>query len=146
MIPPWLAEIKKHVGDSESNNLPEIIGFIEEVEPSIDYRVAWCAATVGHFLRKAGYPGSGSLAAVSYLKWGVEIPEAVPGCVCVFIGLAAPGEHHVTFMDDDQGGTDDDHIACVGGNQSHMIKRSIYPLACVMDGGFRMPKNYHEGV
>ena len=144
MNPPWLDDIKQHVGDSEANALPEIIGFIEEIVPHIYYLVPWCAAAVGYFLRKAGYPGSGSLAAVSFLHWGVGIPEAIPGCICVFIGLAGPGEHHVTFMDDDQSGTDDDTIACVGGNQSHRIKRSIYPLACVMDGGFRMPKGYKE--
>ena len=140
---PWLDEIKKHVGDSESNHLKEIIGFIEEVDPSIDYRVAWCAATVGHFLKHAGYPGSGSLAAVSYLKWGEELDEAIPGCVVIF--QWASGDHHVTFMDDDQNGADDNHIACVGGNQSHMIKRSIYTLDNVMDGGFRWPKGVDRG-
>ena len=144
--PQWLTEIKKHLGDSEAHNLPEIISFIKEVDPSVNYRVAWCAAAVGHFLRIAGYQGSGSLAAVSYLHWGVDIDEAIPGCVCVFKGLpgAGPNDHHVTFMDDDQDDTDDDHIACIGGNQNRMIKRSIYPLSCIMDGGFRMPKDYKE--
>ena len=145
MNPPWLDDIKQHIGDSEVNALPEIIGFIEEADPEIDYRVAWCAATARHFSKMAGFDVAGlNLAAISFLDWGVGIAEAIPGCACVFKALpgAGPNDHHVTFMDDDQSDTDDDHIACVGGNQSHMIKRTIYPLACVMEGGFRMPAGY----
>jgi len=147
MNPPWLTEIKKHEGDSDSNHLPEIIAWIEEEDPTIKHEVAWCAATARHFIKWAGYDVTGiTLAAVSFLGWGKDIGDtAIPGCVVVFKwkpGMPDAGGHHVTFMDDDQSDVDGDHIAAVGGNQSHMIKRSIYPLSCVMDGGFRMPSEY----
>ena len=144
MIPPWLIEIKKNVGDSESNALPEIIGFIEEVDPSIDYRVAWCAAAARHFIKKAGFDVTGiTLAAASFLHWGVDIGDnPQDGCIVVFHWSSGPdaGGRHVTFYDDKQDDTDNDHIAAIGGNQSRMIKRSIYPVSDVES--YRMPKNY----
>ncbi|MBK8086018.1 MAG: hypothetical protein IPK28_20525 [Devosia sp.] len=48
--------------------------------------VAWCAAFKGAMLRRAGYQGSGSLAARSYLDYGevIEPNNAKRGDIAIF--------------------------------------------------------------
>ena len=45
--------------------------------------VPWCAAFVGAMLTRAGIRPSGSLAARSYLDWGVKLCVPRQGCIVV---------------------------------------------------------------
>ena len=72
MKPPWQVELEKHLGDSEANDLAEILGWIKETDGNT-HREAWCADSLNHFLKFTGFKGTGSPAAASFLNWGVDI-------------------------------------------------------------------------
>jgi uncharacterized protein (TIGR02594 family) len=99
-----------------------------------DDEVAWCAAFVGAMLKRAGYPGSGSLAARSYLNYGRKIDKPEPGCIVVFWrGSPTSWEGHVAFYVRDDGS----HIRVLGGNQGNAVTEASYPRKQVL--GYRMP-------
>ena len=137
-------DLMAHVGDSEFNDMPEIQQWIKETSGNI-HREAWCSDGMNHFVKKHGLPGTGSAAAISWLKWGVSAGDTTfPGCILVFewSGGSDAGGHHVTMMAKDQSGTDADTIACIGCNQGNEVKVSIFPLADIMDDGIRMPDGW----
>ena len=136
MKPLWLIKAESYEGITETENMAEIQGWIDETDGNTE-REPWCADFVNHCLNAVGVPGSGSPAAASFLNWGVDMGERpVPGCVVVFhwSGGSDAGGHHVTFY---EGPADDDNIICLGGNQNRMVKRSTYTVADVQS--YRMP-------
>lgn len=88
---------------------------------------SWCAAAVGSWLERAGIPGTGSLAARSYQKWGfgVELADAKPGDVVVFWRVDPNSwQGHVGLYVSHN----DTHVQVLGGNQSNQVKISNYPV------------------
>jgi uncharacterized protein (TIGR02594 family) len=85
----------------------------------------WCAAFVGSVLAKCGLQGTGSLAARSYLKWGVavDLDDAQQGDIVVFWRGAPDGwQGHVGFY----AGRNGDKIRVLGGNQRDQVNISGY--------------------
>lgn len=80
---------------------------------------AWCAGYVNGTLGKAGFKGTGSLAARSFLKWGVEVtgkPEY--GDIMVFSRGDDENAGHVGFF----GGYDESgNMLILGGNQNDTV-------------------------
>lgn len=80
---------------------------------------AWCSAFVNWSVEKAGFKGTGSAGAASWLKWGMPIDKPVPGCVVVKHRTRANGSksYHVGFCQSVQGNT----LFMLGGNQSNKV-------------------------
>lgn len=87
--------------------------------------VAWCAAFVGAMLERAGLPSTRSLAARSYLKWGVPVSvnEAREGDVVVFKRGNSSWQGHVAFYMRQTKAS----IYVLGGNQSDGVNVKAYP-------------------
>jgi len=99
--------------------------------------VAWCSAAANFVADTAGFPGTHSAAARSWLEWGAPIAAPIAGCVVILDrhDSSNPNAAHATFFEKDNGnGT----IACCGGNQGDMVKSSNFPKSKVL--GYRVPK------
>lgn len=97
-------------------------GFPEVVTDS----TPWCAAFVGAVLAECGLMPSGSLAARSYLSWGVPvaIKDAERGDLAVFWrGKKEGWQGHVGFVDSIEG----NYVNVLGGNQSDKVSIARYP-------------------
>src|SRR5271157_5950695 len=93
MKPPWLIKAESYIGVEESSDLPEIMGWIKDADGDTK-REPWCADFVTEMLKPI--KGSGSPAAASYVKWGVDVSKTKPiGAIVVF--KWSTGEHHVSF-------------------------------------------------
>lgn len=119
--PPWLVEAFQLLGLTEGKgeaNNPEVLALYAEAGFSgikAD-SVAWCAAFKGAMLRRAGYRGSGSLAARSYLDYGevIEPDDAKRGDIAIFKRGTAGWQGHVANVL----WIDNTTIWVIGGNQS----------------------------
>ena len=89
-------------------------------------------AFVGAMLARSGTKPSGSLAARSYLDWGVKL--AVPRRGCIVVLKRGKGwQGHVTFFDREENGL----LVCLGGNQSDKVCFAAYRKSLVL--GLRWP-------
>lgn len=105
--------------------------------PFTDDNTPWCSAFVGGCLEQAGIRSSRSAAALSYLKWGVELEYAIPGAVAVMERKNTKGKvigGHVAFVDgvDEKG-----HIVCLGGNQGDAVTHAAFPASRIIS--YRWP-------
>ena len=98
---------------------------------------AWCAKFANFVVDTAGFKGTNSAAARSFLKWGKKLGKPIPGCIVVFDRKDKnnPNAAHVTFFkyEEKAHGTK----ACVGGNQGNMVKQSSYFTEKIL--GYRSP-------
>ena len=100
--------------------------------------IPWCSSFANFVTDTAGFPGTHSAAARSWLKWGVPLDVPVLGCIVVMDRHDAtnPEAAHVTICDhpDISNGI----IRCIGGNQGDSVKVSRFPTSKVL--GYRAPK------
>ncbi len=125
-LSPWLDLAKKYLGQHEIAGKKDN-QFILDCFKHTSYQAAhdevpWCAAFVCRVLEESGYKSTNNAAAMSYAKYGSPAAHLEPGCILVFEW--APGEHHVTICDEVIG---NDYVKCLGGNQSDMVKDSVFP-------------------
>lgn len=98
------------------------------------YNVAttpWCAAFANAILIEAGYKGTGSFMARSFLNWGKAVSSPRKGDIVVF-SRGKPPSGHVAFYMKDYGR---DHILVLGGNQRDKVCIQSYPKSRVL--GYR---------
>lgn len=142
--PAWLAfaraDLGVHEGAGAANNPHVLAMFRDAGFPNVvQDEVAWCAAAVGAWLRRAGFKPTGSLSARSYERWGVPLEKPVYGCIGVKrrAGKSAPAwQGHVGFVV----AADADRVWLLGGNQSDSV--SVSPFKRSEFTAFRWP----EGV
>lgn len=137
--PRWLVEARKSQGVRETpgpKHTAAILRFWVQVRSAItNDETPWCAAFVGGVLEAVGILSTRSAAARSYLKWGIGLEAAVPGCLAVFWrGSVDGGSGHVAFVvgQDVRG-----RLLCLGGNQGDAV--SIAPFERNRVLGFRWP-------
>lgn len=135
--PAWLTEAKKdlglHEGAGSLDNATVVKMYADAGHPEIKHdSVAWCAAAVGAWLHRAGLKGTGSLLALSYLKWGIPLSKPVLGAIAV---KKRVGGGHVTLVVGQSG----HYIYCLGGNQGDAVSIAAYDASVF---SFRWP----EGV
>ena len=95
-----------------------IIDYLETTHypnPTTD-KIPWCSAFVNWVVTQAGFKGTDSAAASSWLTWGSEIKDPLPGSIAVL-------PHHVAFY---LSGIKDSEskrcrIVLRGGNQGNMV-------------------------
>lgn len=98
-------------------------------------RIPWCAAFANAVLRKAGYEGTGSLMARSFLKYGRKTRRPSEGDIVVFKRGRNRYAGHVGFY---MGETIIDgikYILVLGGNQRKAVNVALYPKRKVL--GYR---------
>lgn len=117
---------------------PQIVEYAKHTElQATSDEVPWCSAFANWVVDEAGFQGTRSAAARSWLKWGVRLEEAIIGCIVVLDrqDSSNPNAAHVAFCTKPDLG--DGLIRCIGGNQSDQVKVSTYKSNRVL--GYRSP-------
>jgi uncharacterized protein (TIGR02594 family) len=138
--PPWLKAAYGEVGIKEAAgplDNPRVIAY--HMSTTLDKAAAqkdetpWCSSFTNWCMEQAGYRGTDSAWARSWLQWGrpLEVPQR--GCVVVFSRGTSSG--HVAFFIKEVG----PNILCLGGNQSDSVCEALYPKHRLL--GYRWPKN-----
>ena len=125
---------KQEVGQKEiagDGNNPRIVEYHQttSLRATTD-EVSWCSSFVNWCCRQAGVAGTDSAAARSWLRWGEQLKQPVEGCVVVFRRGAPPSGHVGFFVK-----RDGVNVWVLGGNQSNMVKISVYKASDVL--GYR---------
>ena len=88
---PWLAialaerGTREFPGDADNPRVVEYLHSTNLGTPSWNQdETPWCSAFVNWCMEKAGYEGTDSAWARSWLSWGKPVEKPVPGCVAVF--------------------------------------------------------------
>jgi uncharacterized protein (TIGR02594 family) len=111
----------------EYNALTNLAGY--------DDKVSWCASFVNWCMANAGYSGTGSALARSWLEWGRVLDQPAYGCIAVLSrDDPASWKGHVGFYLRH----DADAVYLLGGNQLDEVRELAYPLADVL--GYRWPE------
>lgn len=138
METPWLTLAEKYLGEHEIHGVKDN-QFILDCFKHTSYHaghdeVPWCAAFVCRMLEDSGYKSTNNAGAASYLHYGAGA-ELAPGAIVVFRWPGDKGAaSHVTFC---HHVVNDKYVACLGGNQSDMVKISVFPRSCLV--GIRLP-------
>ena len=111
--------------------------------------IPWCSSFVNWVMTQAGYKGTNSAAAKSWLSWGKEIPKPEKGCICVIKKKSAGSDaatgsasgYHVGFFVSE----DANYVYLIGGNQSDQVKISGFNLRAYDICGYRMPEEVIKG-
>ncbi len=123
--------MKSLLGLQEVRDRKKIMEFLNKnakkgdifVDPA---KTAWCAASICGCEREIGNPGTGSLMARSYLKYGQDVHEddVEVGDIIIFDFVNNGINGHVAYFDswDDENNT----IHVLGGNQQNMVCYSNY--------------------
>lgn len=136
---PWLAWMKGHIGEIEQTGAAAT-DFDNEVFSHTSYgnldgvMEAGCAATACAALEESGFKSPHNAAAASFINFG-EKSDLVPGAIVVFQWES--GDHHVTFCDHV---IDVNLVACLGGNQSHQVKVSVFSRKYIVWTGYPIEK------
>lgn len=132
--PPWFVTLWKDRGTHEiagARHNPVIVGYFRDAGfPDIkDDETAWCAAAVNAALERNGIPGSKSLAARSFEKWGVEADTPRIGDVVVmWRGSRTGWQGHVGLYVRESA----THVYVLGGNQSDALNVQAFPKGKVL--------------
>lgn len=130
LIPtPWLTWMKSHSGETEQTGGPAT-DFDKEVFSHTSYgnldgvMEAGCAATLCAALEESGFKSPHNASAESFRTFG-NASALMPGAVIGFNWKGEKGVHceHVAVLDHV---VNSNLVACVGGNQSHQVKVSVF--------------------
>jgi uncharacterized protein (TIGR02594 family) len=83
--------------------------------------VPWCSSFVNFCVERAGFQGTKSKSARSWLEWGVEAADFVPGCIVV-LQRGQPPKGHVGFYV----GRESNRVRLLGGNQGDKVGIASY--------------------
>lgn len=122
---------KEVAGPGDNSRIAEYLASTTIGEPyNRNDETPWCSAFVNWCIERAGLRGTRSALARSWLEWGREIREPVPGCIAVF---TREGGGHVAFYL----GRSGDNIYVLGGNQSNAVTEAAYAASRLL--GYRLP-------
>jgi uncharacterized protein (TIGR02594 family) len=143
--PLWLKNARELVGLKEivgSRHEAKVLEFFKEAgHPEIhDDETAWCAAFANAMVRRAGYAGTGSLAARSFLTWGTPLQVPQLGCIVVYKRGNSNWLGHVNFFTRKVG----NRIYGIGGNQGNSVSETTMLESDVL--GYRWPLIKSGGV
>ena len=137
---PWMAIARSKLGIHEIPG-PKANTFIVECLKSttLGYpdnqadETPWCSAFANRVMQLAGYEGTGSAWARSWLEWGREPTDEEVGAGVVVVLARGPNAGHVGFLED----WDDDRVKLLGGNQGDAVSCAWFPMDRVL--GWRIP-------
>jgi uncharacterized protein (TIGR02594 family) len=96
--------------------------------------VNWCSAFANFVMETAGYVGTRSPLARSWLDWGVKIEQPSFGCIVVLKRGYLSWQGHVGFLERTVG---TDRLRILGGNQGNRVSVGTFRRADVL--GYRLP-------
>jgi uncharacterized protein (TIGR02594 family) len=137
---PWMAIARRKLGIHEIPG-PGANTFILECLRSTTIgrpdnqsdETAWCSAFANRVMQLAGYDGTNSAWARSWLDWGREPADAEFGPGVIVILERGEYSGHVGFLED----WDDGRVKLLGGNQGNAVSEAWFPMRRVL--GFRVP-------
>lgn len=152
---PWLAVAAGEIGVKEvpgGGNHPRIIEYHQTCSMrATQDSVPWCSSFVNWCMRRAGYRGTDSAAAASWLAWGQPATDNDVGAVVVIrrrdalstdYATGSASGNHVGFLvgcaKDGTGATIG--IKLLGGNQSDQVKVSTFLLRSYAVRRVRWPR------
>lgn len=134
---PWMSIAQAERGIREvlgNGDNPRIVQYLRSTTLGAPFNsqdeTAWCSAFVNWCIEQAGYAGTDSAWARSWLNWGRTITTPVPGCIAVF---KREGGGHVAFFVSKT----DTKIKVLGGNQSNSVCELDYKADRLL--GYRIP-------
>lgn len=119
--------------ESNRKELTDLLG-IDPVETE------WCAAFVNSMLQYNNIPGTDSLVARSFLKWGKSVTEPKLGDIVIFSRGNEGWQGHVAFFIDYIEIDGRQYIAVLGGNQNNQVSIKEYPTSRLLDIRRYVPK------
>ena len=135
---PWYAVARAEIGVREvtgSGDNPRIVEYLQsttlDAPDASQDETPWCSAFANWCVERAGYAGTDSAWARSWLQWGVPTDKPREGCIVVL--ERGEGSGHVGFYVS----STPTEIRLLGGNQSDMVRESSYPRERLM--GYRLP-------
>jgi uncharacterized protein (TIGR02594 family) len=135
--PKWLEIARKYEGIKEVpgvGNNPKIVEWAQTCTmKATDDATPWCSEFVNGVLTEAGFKGTNSAAAKSWLDWGDELDGGVPGAITI---LTRTGGNHVGFWLAE----DNMRVKLLGGNQGDMVKEAWFDKRSIL--GYRWPEGY----
>lgn len=142
-IPPWMVfatqELAKGVHEIRGpEHNPRILAYhaATSFKATTD-EVPWCSSFVNWCMQQAGYEGTRSAAARSWLTYGDPLDAARYGAIAVFARGKNPAQGHVAFFTDWQ---DEDTMLILGGNQHDAVSIIAKPAATLLS--LRWPRPY----
>ena len=138
--PPWMEVASSEVGVKEypgNGENPRILEYLRSTNlsapDSARDETPWCSAFANWCVERAGYAGTDSAWARSWLNWGEAIVKPTHGCIVVLQRGINMG--HVGFYL----GVSSGRVRLLGGNQSNEVCVSTFKKSDVL--GYRMPHN-----
>ena len=135
-FPPWIPIAQGEIGQHEirGGENPRIIAYHATTTlKATEDEVPWCSSFVNWCLTQAGYKGTNSAWARSWMGWGYACLQE-PGCVVVLQrGNNAQTGHVGFFMGQKLGGW----VSVLGGNQGDRVCLASFPAEMVL--GYRWP-------
>jgi uncharacterized protein (TIGR02594 family) len=126
-----VAIAQQYVGLNTREDRTELRSVVK-VDPR---RVPWCAAFVNAVLEMAGYEGTGSLLARSFLDLGRRVQEPRRGDIVVLKRGSEEWSGHVGFYVGETVVKGVRYVEVLGGNQRDSVAVSLYPKRLVL--GYR---------
>lgn len=147
----WMKIANKEKGQAEfkgKNHNPVIIKYHASttLKAKAD-ETPWCSSFVNWVMQQAKIQGTNSAAAASWLTWG-EKCSAKSGAITVIRDAKAANSsltrsgNHVGFLVRETA----THYELLGGNQSNMVRVTLYPKSSWTLRGYRWPKKAAETV
>lgn len=131
---PWMAIARKYLGTREiagPQDNPQVIAWHGTTTLGADDdETPWCSSFVNGVMTEAGYKGTNSAAASSWLDWGIELAGPRYGAIVV---LSRTGGNHVGFYLDNDG----TRVKLLGGNQGDKVSEAWFSLGSLR--GYRWP-------
>jgi len=121
----WMEIARAELGQAEggrSGSNPRIEAYHATTQGGAEPdSVHWCSSFVNFCVERAGFRGTDSKLARSWLTWGVEAPDFVPGCVVV-LKRGNPPKGHVGFYV----GRESGRVRLLAGNQGDKVSLASY--------------------
>lgn len=112
--------------------------FESKIEMTVDpVRTPWCAAFANSVLASSGFETTASLAARSFLNYGVPTKNPEEGDIVVFSRGHGNWAGHVGFYMNTVTLKGKQYVAVLGGNQGKGVNIAYYPASKVL--GYRKP-------
>lgn len=135
----WMKAARAELGVAEdpSGSNPRIEAYHGTTEGgAADDAVPWCASFVNFCVEATGVRGTRSKAARSWMTWGVDAADFVPGCIVVLKRGSAP-KGHVGFF----AGFEAGRIKLLGGNQGNQVGVTSFDVGGVLARRLAPPPN-----
>jgi uncharacterized protein (TIGR02594 family) len=123
-----LRDAQRYIGLKEGDSA--LRALFSEAGVAVDPKMtAWCAAFVNAVLATQGLPGTGSLAARSFLNYGSATNTPDKGDIVVLRRGTNAGEGHVGFF---SGFDPKGNVQVTGGNQGNAVSTASFPRKDVL--------------